>query len=87
MCSFEVKCINSAWHSRCLPELLDDTFLKSLIIISGHQGHMKSTHLCVHHIAEEKNSREMASPGHIWASLVTTSFAAAFCHSCNIPIF
>lgn len=29
----------------------------------------------------------MAPPERMWASLVTTSFATAFCHGCNIPIF
>lgn len=91
MCNFEVKCINLAWRSRCHPELLYDTFWSlwrySLIIIAGHRGHVRSTHLCVHHIAEERSCREMAPLGHVWASLVATSFATAFHHGSNIPIF
>lgn len=82
MCSFEVKCINLAWRSRCHPELLYDTFWSlwrySLIIIAGHKRPCEE-----HSPMCPSRSREMAPPG----SLVTTSFATAFCYGCNVPIF
>lgn len=77
MHSFEVKCINLAWRTRCHPELFSNTF-RSLwrlftdnYLIAGHRDCVTSIPLRVPHVVEERlKQQQRAGPASVRVVLI-----------------